>query len=304
MAVCPQGDVHLASMELQQAIDCYTTELENASYSNAQRAILLCQRSLAHAAFGTGASFAASAADGLLAVEIAPCEPVAYLRAGSALRSLRQFSRAEKLLRDGLAISTDSEPFSIALEELAKMRSLENEVETSTAAAAVAEAVEVDRFRQLEEWLLSGSARGACGTSSFPALYMRTYEDSASNRGVHCRVDIPPETEIMAIGRDFLITVEMGMETPIGRKMSAAGNLNLSATKHCYLAVFVLYDMLNSDSFFQPYYRILPSVCAFFCEHATLLFPRCDLASRCRHSRICLFFGPTKNYVFLRALTS
>jgi hypothetical protein len=70
----------------------------------------------------------------------------------------------------------------------------------------------------------------------------------------------PPDTEIMAIGKDFLITVEMGHNSPIGRKMLAAGPLDLSAIKHCYLAVFVLWDQLNEDSFFQPYYRILPQV--------------------------------------------
>jgi len=115
---------------------------------------------------------------------------------------------------------------------------------------------------------------------------MRRYEDSANNRGVHARVDsaytsghsslsvpvkstlhlfhavftVPPDTEIMAIGKEYLITVEMGQATPIGRKIAAAGRLDLSAYKHCYLAIFVLWDRLNESSFFQPYYRILPEV--------------------------------------------
>ena len=35
-------------------------------------------------------------------------------------------------------------------------------------------------------------------------------------------------------------------------------SLLLLQAKHCYLAVFVLMDMLNKDSFFRPYYDILP----------------------------------------------
>jgi hypothetical protein len=33
-------------------------------------------------------------------------------------------------------------------------------------------------------------------------------------------------------------------------------NLDLSARKHCFLAVFVLWDRRHPDSFFQPYYRM------------------------------------------------
>jgi hypothetical protein len=64
----------------------------------------------------------------------------------------------------------------------------------------------------------------------------------------------------MTIGREFLITVEMGKACPAGRKLVAAGlDASLSAAKHCYLALFVLWDRRNAASFFQPYYRILPA---------------------------------------------
>lgn len=60
----------------------------------------------------------------------------------------------------------------------------------------------------------------------------------------------------MAIDRKFLITVEMGRACSIGRKMQAANPpLIFSASKHCYTTVFICMDMLNEDSFFQPYYR-------------------------------------------------
>ena len=35
-------------------------------------------------------------------------------------------------------------------------------------------------------------------------------------------------------------------------------DVDITAAKHCYLAVFVLLDMLNEESFFRPYYDILP----------------------------------------------
>jgi len=86
---------------------------------------------------------------------------------------------------------------------------------------------------------------------------MRKY--SEGNRGVHARADIGPEAEVMAIPRRFLITVEMAADSPPGRLLAAARiDRELSAAKHCYLALFVLWDRRNAGSFFQPYYRILP----------------------------------------------
>ena len=37
--------------------------------------------------------------------------------------------------------------------------------------------------------------------------------------GVHCKTNIPDDTLIMRIPQQYLITVEMGKDTPIGRKM-------------------------------------------------------------------------------------
>jgi tetratricopeptide (TPR) repeat protein len=248
MAADPSaGDALLAALSFAGAVDAYTAALDKTS-DDASAADLLCRRSAAHAALGTKASFEAAAADGLAAVTRNPAFHLGYFRAGVALRSLCRFSDAEKLLSEGLSRAPDPTLFQEAIEELAKIRAVETEAGLEPAVAAR----EADRFRELEEWLLHG------GGSTFPALYMRRYEDSASNRGVHARVDIPPDTEVMAIGREFLITVEMGQACPIGRKIAAAGRLDLSAAKHCYLAVFVLWDRLNEASFFQPYYRILP----------------------------------------------
>lgn len=113
------------------------------------------------------------------------------------------------------------------------------------------ELADTDRFTALEDWLISR------GKSTFPYLYMRRYGEG--NRGVHMRNDVPGETEIMAIGLDYLITVEMGKMCPIGRKIAEAGiERDLSASKHCYLAIYVMWDRKNTASFYAPYYAILP----------------------------------------------
>ncbi len=49
--------------------------------------------------------------------------------------------------------------------------------------------------------------------------------------------------------------MEMGRACPIGRKIAMASPpLVFSASKHCYTSVFILWDRLNQESFFQPYY--------------------------------------------------
>jgi hypothetical protein len=87
---------------------------------------------------------------------------------------------------------------------------------------------------------------------------MRRY--SENNRGVHMRCDVPAETEILSVGLDFLITVEMGRASPLGRRLAAAGiERELSASKHCYLVIFLLWDRrTNPGSPFQNYYKCLP----------------------------------------------
>lgn len=44
---------------------------------------------------------------------------------------------------------------------------------------------------------------------------------NASTAGAHCKRNIPNDTVIMRIPKQYLITVEMGKACPIGRKMVA-----------------------------------------------------------------------------------
>jgi len=78
-------------------------------------------------------------------------------------------------------------------------------------------------------------------------------------RGVHARSHMPPNTVCVAIPRKCLITVEMGQETPIGQAILRS-DLDLDAPKHIFLMVYLLWDRKanGSNSFFHPYYEILP----------------------------------------------
>lgn len=78
-------------------------------------------------------------------------------------------------------------------------------------------------------------------------------------RGVHAKVDIPPNTICVSIPKKCLITVEMGQATEIGQ-IILKSDLDLDAPKHIFLMIFLLYDRkINGEkSFFKPYYDILP----------------------------------------------
>jgi protein-histidine N-methyltransferase len=84
-------------------------------------------------------------------------------------------------------------------------------------------------------------------------------EEESEMRGVHARSHIPPHTICMTIPRRCLITVEMGQATPIGQAILNS-DLDLDAPKHIFLMIYLLWDkkMNGRDSFFDPYYQILP----------------------------------------------
>lgn len=63
----------------------------------------------------------------------------------------------------------------------------------------------------------------------------------------------------MSIPRRCLITVEMGQATAVGQAILNS-DLDLDAPKHIYLMIYVLWDrkVNGCNSFFHPYYEILP----------------------------------------------
>lgn len=87
----------------------------------------------------------------------------------------------------------------------------------------------------------------------------KTPDYESEMRGVHAKVDIPPNTICVSIPKKCLITVEMGQATEIGQ-IILNSDLDLDAPKHIFLMIFLLYDRkINGDkSFFKPYYDILP----------------------------------------------
>jgi hypothetical protein len=272
-ALAARADDHFSRGEFSAAVVAYSDALDAAATAaadaDAQVALLLA-RSAAHLALGRVRDFKAALADADRAAATSPGSPAVAYRRGLALRALGQFTAARAALTAGrdaaaAAAAASSAPppptptpapaaFDVALEELGKMAAAAEGADTDEGAlaalAAAEEAAEADTFAQLEAWLTSR------GTSSFPFLHMKRYGEG--NRGVHARADVPGDMEVMAVGAEFLITVEMGRATPIGRKVAAA-RLDLSAAKHCYLCIFVLVDRRDPASFFQPYYRILPA---------------------------------------------
>jgi histone-lysine N-methyltransferase SETD3 len=106
-----------------------------------------------------------------------------------------------------------------------------------------------DKFTVFNQWLIDNGTR-------FPDLEMRKY--SSEVRGVHAKAAIQPEQIILEIPLKCLITVEMGQATHIGRILMTQ-SIPLDAPKHIYLMLFMLIDRKREDSFFKPYYDILPA---------------------------------------------
>jgi len=105
-----------------------------------------------------------------------------------------------------------------------------------------------DNFREFDDWLRANGAK-------YPNVELRDYGQEV--RGCHVTKDINEEEIIINIPLKCLITVEMGKETDIGRSILLS-NIELDAPKHIFLMVFMLIDSKNPNSFFKPYYNILP----------------------------------------------
>jgi histone-lysine N-methyltransferase SETD3 len=107
---------------------------------------------------------------------------------------------------------------------------------------------EGDKFDIFEKWLLDAGAK-------FPKLELQDYGNEV--RGCHATQSIAHDEVIVEIPINCLITVEMGKATDIGKKIIRA-NIDLDAPKHIFLMLFMLIDRKNPNSFFKPYYDILP----------------------------------------------
>ncbi|KAK8809485.1 hypothetical protein WA158_000428 [Blastocystis sp. Blastoise] len=92
--------------------------------------------------------------------------------------------------------------------------------------------------------------------------HVRLLSNASGDRGIFAIEDIQDGDILMNIPEPMIITVEMGMETPIGRSVSMNESL-FSNIKHVYLSLFLLYDKSNFNSLFHHYYRCLPHDLSF-----------------------------------------
>lgn len=109
---------------------------------------------------------------------------------------------------------------------------------------------QLDKAEALIQWLTDNGG-------SFPKLYMKEYADGV--RGVHAREGIENDELIMRIPYKCVFTVEMGKATSTGQIL-VRNNMEhvFDAPKHIYLMMFLLIDGEDPNSFFRPYYDILP----------------------------------------------
>lgn len=108
-----------------------------------------------------------------------------------------------------------------------------------------------DKFDVFVKWLAGSGA-------DFSALYLKKYTEQV--RGVHAQRTVQANETIVSIPLKCLITDEMGRrETDIGRKVFSPGmRVNLSTPNLCAVLIFILVTRDQGESFFQPYYDILP----------------------------------------------
>lgn len=121
------------------------------------------------------------------------------------------------------------------------------------------------QYDELLDWLRHGGAE-------FPALKIVSYFNN--EMAVETQETIPSGKVVIKIPLSHLITIQMAEASPIGQKMLASNEIELSAMKHCLLAVFLLIDLRNSESHFQPYYRALPTRL----DHMPIFWSKEDLA--------------------------
>jgi protein-histidine N-methyltransferase len=106
------------------------------------------------------------------------------------------------------------------------------------------------RFNKLLNWLKDGG-------SQFEKLKIRYY--TADYRGVHAARDIKKGETVLFVPKDQIITLEMAMESPIGKKMYEKGLRNrLISPKHSFLSTYIMQERRKPDTIWEPYIDILP----------------------------------------------
>lgn len=85
--------------------------------------------------------------------------------------------------------------------------------------------------------------------ANFDKLKLRYY--GPDYRGVHAARDIKKGEQILYVPKKELITLEMAIDTPIGRKMFEKGHRQrLISPKHSFLAAFLMQEKRKTESYF------------------------------------------------------
>ncbi len=119
------------------------------------------------------------------------------------------------------------------------------------------------KFLALERWLHGEYQEPHSSTlpsspSSFPYLVGKEYAEGL--RGVHLRCDVDAECELLSVREEYILTVEKAKALPYCQSLARMGvDRELSAAKHCYLAVYILCTRGDPFSHFAPYYDLFPS---------------------------------------------
>ena len=109
---------------------------------------------------------------------------------------------------------------------------------------------EKERFEAMFTWMKEGG-------SLFDKLKLRYY--APDYRGVHAARNIKKGETILYVPKNEIITLEMAMESPIGKLMAARNFRNrLLSPKHSFLATYVMQERRKEQSFFDKYIDILP----------------------------------------------
>ena len=126
-----------------------------------------------------------------------------------------------------------------------------------------------ENFFIFKKWLENGGAK-------YPDLYFKKYSDS--ERGMHAKKTIRPNSEVMYIPLSLLITNDnkSRYSDSMGEDLENMSNASLIK-----IALFILDTIDDEDSFYQPYYNILPEDIShlpiFWQEHTLKLLESSDL---------------------------
>lgn len=129
-------------------------------------------------------------------------------------------------LKEGLQRDPSNESYNKLFEELRKEMEEDNTI--------AEDHPEKIRFRKLLEWLKSGG-------STFDKLKIRFYTEDY--RGVHAARDIKKGEIILYVPKEQIITLEMAMASPVGKKMYEKGlRQRLISPKHSFLATYIMQE--------------------------------------------------------------